>query len=261
MKISITIPAYNEEKRIGRTLEEYGKFFEMKKKSKEIEDFEIIVVINNTSDRTEEVVKEKIKVIREIRHLNFKKGGKGFAIIEGFKDALKRDSDLMGFVDADMATSPEAFYSLSKNINGYDGIIASRAVHGSKVYQKKSFIRIFASRVLNFLVRVFFLLPYRDTQCGAKIFRKRCIENIINRVGMTQWAFDIDLIYQAKKIGFRIKEFPTLWSDRDYSKLNVKKHSIQMLLAIIQLRILNSPFKRSWKFFRPVAGLIWRLVK
>src|SRR3989344_8183585 len=110
MKISIIIPAYNEEKRIGRTLEEYLKFFSIKKKQEKIRNFEILVVINNTKDRTEEIVKEKQKKCMELRYLNFKQGGKGFAITEGFKDALKRDNKLIGFVDADMSTSPEEYF-------------------------------------------------------------------------------------------------------------------------------------------------------
>ena len=98
MKVSIVIPAYNEEKRIGNTLEKYIKFLRDKKVK-----FEILIIINNTTDNTEKVVKNYMKRFPEIRYLNFQQGGKGFAVIEGFKDALKRDNDLIGFVDADNA--------------------------------------------------------------------------------------------------------------------------------------------------------------
>ncbi|MEK6827619.1 MAG: glycosyltransferase, partial [Nanoarchaeota archaeon] len=98
--ISIVIPAYNEEKRIGKILENYGAFFEKKKKGREISDFEILIVINNTKDNTEEVVKKFAKKYSEIRFIRFEKGGKGFAITEGFKDALKNEKNkLIGFVD------------------------------------------------------------------------------------------------------------------------------------------------------------------
>ena len=108
MKICIVIPAYNEEKRIGKTLEEYGAFF-TNLKNKDFQ-YQILVVINNTKDKTEEVVKNISKKYKEINYLNLKPGGKGFAIIEGFKWAIKKDFDLIGFVDADIATGPEAFF-------------------------------------------------------------------------------------------------------------------------------------------------------
>jgi dolichyl-phosphate beta-glucosyltransferase len=106
--ISIVIPAYNEEKRIRNTLEEYYLFFKEKKNNGEIKNFEMLVVLNACKDNTIEIVKEYQKKYQEIRFLDFEQGGKGFAITEGFKDALNRENDLIGFVDADMATSPIA---------------------------------------------------------------------------------------------------------------------------------------------------------
>lgn len=259
-KVSIIIPAYNEERRIGNTLGSYGRFFQ-KLGRKKLIDTEILVVINNTKDRTEEIVRRYQKKYKMISYLNLKPGGKGLAIIEGFKDALKRKNNFIGFVDADMATSPEAFYALVKNIGNNYGIIASRYVPGAEVNPKQRFSRIFVSRVFNILIKFLFLLNYKDTQCGAKLFRRMAIEKIINSLGMTQWAIDIDLLYNLKKKNLSIIEFPTIWSDKTASTLNVKKASIQMFFAIIQLRILNSPLRRTWKFFEPVVGIIWRIVK
>jgi len=259
-KISIIIPAYNEEKRIGNTLNEYEKFFKNLKKQKKI-DFEIIVVINNTSDKTPEIVKKYSKKYKEIRFLNFKQGGKGFAIIQGFKYALKRKNDLIGFVDADMSTSPEEYYKLILGINGFDGIIANRYSKDSFIKPKQPIKRILVSRIGNFIIRNLFLFPYRDTQCGAKIFKRKPIKDILPSLGITQWAFDIDLLYQLRKKGFKIKQNKTKWEDKEGSKLNLKKASLQMFLAIIQLRIINSPFKKLLKPLKYPIGLIWRIVR
>ena len=87
MKISIIIPAYNEEKRIGNTLQVYSAYFESIRKLKSL-DYEILVSINNTTDKTLEIVKKFQKKDKRIIYLNLPKGGKGYAIIEGFKDAL-----------------------------------------------------------------------------------------------------------------------------------------------------------------------------
>ena len=149
-KVSIIIPAYNEEKRIGRILEEYCKFF---KKKKEI--IEIIVVLNACKDDTLKIVKEFQKKFKEIRFLDFERGGKGFAIIEGFKEALKKDSELIGFVDADMATPPNAFYGLIRNIKSYGGIIANRWDKRSKV-GPRTFFRKLLSKWGNLIIRSLF---------------------------------------------------------------------------------------------------------
>ncbi len=260
-KVSIIIPAYNEEKRISATLGEYGKFFKELKKKKLI-DFEILVVINRTTDNTEAVVKKLQKEFKEIRCLNFEQGGKGFAIIEGFKDSLTRNNDLIGFVDADNATSPEAFSEIVRKSKHYGGVIASRYVKGSTVYPKQSIKRIVGSRIFNILIRSMLQLPYRDTQCGAKIFKRNAIALAIPKLKMSKWAFDVDLLYCVHKRGFKIKEISTRWSDREDSKIDFLKNGIMMALAIIRLRILNSLLKKTIKFYdKIISKFIWKIFK
>lgn len=238
-KLCIIIPAYNEEKRISKTLEEFGNFFLNLKKEGKLET-EIIVVINNTKDRTEEIVKQQKKKFKSITYLNFKRGGKGFAIIEGFKHALKmKNVGLIGFVDADLATSPEAFYDLVLNIKDYDGVIASRYLPESRVNPKQTFNRILVSRIFNLLIRALLFLPYKDTQCGAKVFKRKAIEAIIDKIAVTEWAFDVDLLYQMKKAKENIKEYPTVWADKEYSKINFMNAGPKMALSVIKLRFKN----------------------
>lgn len=238
MKISIIIPAYNEEKRIENTLKEYGNFFQNLKKQK-ILDFEILVVINNTTDNTEKIVRKFSKKYKYIRYLNLKPKGKGFAVKEGFKYSLKRKSDLIGFVDADMSISPKAFYCLFKNISENDGIIASRWIKGAKATER-TWTRKITSKTFNFIATSLFFLSYKDIQCGAKIFKKKVIEEIVYELNTTGWAFDVDLLYLCKKHGFKIKEYPSVWEDKDGSKIKgLFKTSIQMLFDIIKLRFSN----------------------
>ncbi len=260
MKVSIVLPAHNEEKRIVRTLEEYIGFFHEKKKKKEIDDFELLVVINNTYDKTEEIVKKLSKKYREIKYLNFKQGGKGFAIIEGFKEALKKDGDLIGFVDADMATSPAEYFKLIKGIGNYDAIIASRYVEGA-VVPKRKFKRVILSRAGNFVVRILFMMNYKDTQLGAKVLKRNAIKSILPELGITNWAFDIDLLYTLKRKGFKTKEFPTLWEEKSDSKLNIKRDSTRFFFAALRLRMLNSHARRFWQIISPIAGRVWRAIK
>lgn len=259
MDLSIIIPAYNEEKRIGSTLQAYGSFFEKIRKSSGL-NYEILVVINNTKDKTEEVVKTYRKKNKRIKFLNLKRGGKGYAVIEGFKDALSKSSNLIGFVDADLATSPESFYDLVRKINGYDGILASRYLKGSKNTPTMTFRRLFVSRIFNFIIRSLFLMTYRDTQCGAKLFKAEALKKTLTSLGMTQWAFDIELLYELSNKSYQIKEIPTVWKDIEGSKLRVVKTSLQMLLSIIQLRIIKSPFRKFLRPFKPMVMFIWKFL-
>jgi glycosyltransferase involved in cell wall biosynthesis len=256
MRLSIVIPVYNEEKRIGGTLEAYGNYF----RGKGV-DFEILTVLNNCHDKSIEIIKEAQKKFKEIKYLEFGPGGKGFAIIEGFKDAAERSNDLIGFVDADSSTSPEAFYDLVLNIKNHDGIIASRYIKGGVIIRKQTFQRILASRVFNLMVRILFFMNYRDTQCGAKLFKGKVASQLAQQASETQWAIDIDLLHLAKKNKFRIKEQPTIWEDKDFSNIKLEKASIQMFFAILQLRLKSSRFKRMVDVIRPIREGIHNVIR
>jgi len=238
MKVAVVMPARNEEKRIPRTLEAFLSYF--KKIKKQGIDCELIVVLNACTDNTLGAVK-KFSKNKQLRILNFKQGGKGFAILEGFKDALKRENAFIGFVDADLATSPEAYYDLIKGIKEYDGAIASRGVEGAVV--KTNLTRGITHKGFNFLVRSILFLNFKDTQCGAKLFKRKAVEQVIDEIGLTQWAFDIDLLYRIKKKGFKIKEIPTTWNNIEGSKINLIKTPFKMFSGIMRLRLKNSPFK------------------
>ena len=230
------MPAYNEEKRIGNTLQLYLDYFE-RKLSK---DFEIYVVVNNTKDDTVAVVEKFMKRHKQLNYGDIKERiGKGGAVIYGLKHVK---GDYIGFVDADASTPPEAFYDLYEKINNYDGIVASRWIKGAKVSPKQTFTRRVASRGFNLIVRVLFGLNIRDTQCGAKLFTKKAAKNVVDDLGITKWAFDVDLLYLLKKKGYNVIEIPTTWHDQAGSKLNVKRVSFEMFLAIIRLRLVYSPF-------------------
>jgi len=256
-RLSIVIPAYNEERRIGATLEAYSSFFEGLRNEKKL-DYEILVVINGTTDRTEEIVREFCASNKRIRYLNFRQGGKGFAVIEGFKDALKRDNDLIGFVDADMATLPEDFYELVKKIRGWPGAIASRYVRGAIIDPKPTFQRLIAKRVFNMWIRAWLFLPYRDTQCGAKVFRRDIVEIFLPELKMSGWAFDVDILYCLKRKGIKLLEIPTNWSDRGYATINFWQAGPKMTLAVLRLRLLNSHFKDLVKIYDIFSNFSWR---
>lgn len=252
-KLGIVVPAHNEEKRIERTLKDYSKYFEEERRNKSL-DYKLLIVINKTTDKTKDIVLRYKKKNSRIDFLDLSRGGKGNAVIQGFKRFLEDSSyDFIGFVDADMSTGPKELHRLvlvlEKKSRKIDGIIASRYLKGAKVKPKPTFARIISSRLFNSAIRSILLMPYKDTQCGAKIFTKRSLNKVINSIGMTYWAFDLDLLYNLRKKGFKIREEPTLWSDREYSKINFLRSGPWMMLAVIRLRILNSPLRRGIRIY------------
>lgn len=237
MKLSIVIPAYNEEQRLPPTLEAYLAYFEPRYGDA----FELVVVVNGSRDGTERVARAQmpghpaIRVIVEPRAI-----GKGGAIMMGFAAAT---GDLVGFVDADGATPPEAFDDLARNIGNAGAIIASRWFKESVVHPPQPLKRRVASRIFNFFVRWFFKVKIRDTQCGAKVLTRDAVRAVLPVIGITRWAFDVDLLFKLRRAGYRIVEHPTVWHDVGGSQLNISKASVEMFVAIVRLRLLYSPFK------------------
>ena len=220
MKISIIIPAYNEEGRIEKTVRTYHNFFSEKNVS-----FELVVVLNGCADNTIGVI-ERVRndlTTNTIVIIDMQQAGKGLAIKAGFANALVRDNDLIGFVDADMATAPEAFYDLVTNIGDNDGIIASRYMPGAQIFPPRPAYKRYGSRIIyEPFVWLLFGLSYYDLQCGAKLFKRSVLEHITPQLTVTQWAFDVELLYLCKKAGYTIKEIPTVWHDQADSKLTLR---------------------------------------
>ena len=231
MKFSLIIPAHNEESRIGKTLKDYLDYF--------AKETEVIVVLNACQDETLAVVKEKQKKFPNIRIIDIKEAiGKGGAVRAGFRQA---GGDLIGFVDADGATSPEEYNKLIQSMAaGADGAIASRYIAGAKA--KRTHLRNIIGLTFHFLQKILFWLPYRDTQCGAKVFRKELIKRILPELKVNNMVFDIEILVWLKKYGYKIKEVPTVWEEKESSALlgsplKLFRNSLNMLITLIKLRL------------------------
>lgn len=250
IKYSIVIPAYNEEHRIPAMLQSYADYYCAGR-----DDTELIVVVNGSTDRTEDIARgfasqyERISVLVEPRRV-----GKGVAVIMGIK-AIR--GEYGGFVDADGATSPEAFEDLIKHRDDADCIIASRYMEGSIAEPRQPLSRRVASRAFNLLVRIMFGLRLTDTQCGAKLVKDSALEAVLPQLGRTQWAFDVDLLFQLKRSGFTIKEIPTVWRDVAGSKLKVVSASCTMFVAMCRMRLVHSPFKWVVTLYNKTVGRIF----
>ncbi|MEM3841226.1 MAG: glycosyltransferase [Candidatus Micrarchaeaceae archaeon] len=242
MKVFIIIPARNEERRIAKTLDDYGKF------AKKFGNIKIIVVSEST-DGTNKTVMEAASKYGNIKLIEAREGaGKGGAIMKGFRHALGAGGEFIGFADADDAVTSRQFLKLVKTLETnteLDGVIASRYVKGGRIIGKIGLARKIASRAYNILVRLLFRVGFKDTQCGAKVFRSSAIRAVMHLIDITGMSFDINLLYEMKLKGFNINEVGIDYVQRNEgTRVHIIRNSPQMLLAALGFRTYKSRFAK-----------------
>ncbi len=258
LHFTLLIPAYNEEERIAGTLKEYAEHFRLNFSGC----VKILVILNGCRDATLDVVHTWARRFPEIEVIEFKAPiGKGGALIEGLK--LAPETDIIGYTDADGATPPDAMLSLLRKCYDHDGVIGSRWLPESKLHQAQTLTRRFASRVFHRIVHTLFRLGFKDTQCPAKVFKKEAIVQIHDGLMIADLAFDVNLLYLLKRNGFKVIEVGTEWTDKLGSKVTqtLFRSSLTMLLSVIRLRLVYSPFRNWMPYFRPVEAWIYKKLR
>jgi len=235
--ISIVIGAYNEEKRIKKSLMEIHHYFKRK-----LQDFEIIVVNDGSTDHTEEVLREIAWPMPELRNIGYSLNrGKGFALRTG---VLFSRGDLVLISDADLSTPIEEIEKLAPFIasEGYGIAIGSRALPLSKIIEKQPWWRQGMGKIFNKLVKMVVLSEFQDTQCGFKLFRGQVARRLFDELKTDRFAFDVEILARAKKKGCRIAEVPVKWINSAQSKVNPIVDSLTMIkdLVKIKLALMNS---------------------
>lgn len=231
MNISVVIPAYNEEKRIGPTLRQVTAFLQ-----KHFDSYEIIIIDDCSDDRTDEVVSEyKEHNVRVIRNDTNK--GKGYSVKRGIQNARY---PLVLFTDSDLSTPIEELERFIQHINdGYDIVIASRNLKGSTIKVEQPFYRQVLGKTFPLLVNLLILKGFKDTQCGFKLFRTDAAKKIIELQTFERFSFDVELLFIAIKNGFKVKEAPVVWIDRKGTKVNPLTDGFSMLIDLFKIRYNN----------------------
>ncbi len=244
----LLIPAYNEERRIEPVLRDYGHYFQKNYAGK----FQLVIVLNGCRDNTRGVVERVAQEFPCLSLIEFRDPiGKGGALIEGLKLAPR--CDVIGYVDADGATPPQALHDLVRRIGEADCVIGSRWLPGAVLHVEQTGKRQFASRVFHFIVGTLFQMGIKDTQCGAKVMKREAVEKIHSRLLIADMAFDINLLYSLKRAGYRILEVPTEWTDKLGSKVTLFRTSLTMFLSVIRIRLIYWPWL--YKCLRPLSPL------
>ena len=217
--ISIIVPAYNEEARLKDTLREIDHYL----KARELT-CEVIVVDDGSSDQTAGIAKTFASHCAEhcsVRLLtNERNRGKGFSVRRGMLESKGRYALL---TDADLSSPIDEMLKLEARVTDgtHDIAIGSRDVPGSNVEIHQSWLRENAGRVFNRIVRLSTGLPYRDTQCGFKLFKMDTCRALFQRQKLERFAFDVELLYLAKKWGLKAVEVPVVWRHAEGSKVRL----------------------------------------
>jgi dolichyl-phosphate beta-glucosyltransferase len=229
--LSVVVPAYNEEARIGQTLERMHAYF-----ASQSFPVEILVVDDGSSDSTPKLVEEATRRFPEIRLLSYEGNrGKGHAVRFGI---LRAKGDRILFSDADLATPIEELEKLSAKLDaGADIAIGSRDMVGSQLEKRQSFVREFGGKTFNKLVQLMAVPGIHDTQCGFKLFTRDAAQKIFPLCQVDHFAFDVELLYLALKVfGLRVAETPVRWAHQEGSKVRFARDAWRMLKTLFRIR-------------------------
>ncbi|PJE50800.1 MAG: hypothetical protein COV29_03605 [Candidatus Yanofskybacteria bacterium CG10_big_fil_rev_8_21_14_0_10_36_16] len=240
MKLSIIIPAYNEENRIEKTLKSVDNYLSIQDY-----DYEILVVNDGSKDNTADVVSGLSEQIRGLRLIDNKDNhGKGWVVKQGM---LEAKGDIRLFMDADNSTTVNHIGQFWKYFSGrggsafggyegYDVVIGSRRIEGSDIAAKQPWLRDFLGGVFRLIVHTLVPLGVNDSQAGFKAFTAEATKIVFSKQTIFRWAFDVEILAIAKKSKLKIKEAPIKWINDEESKVRLKG-MIQMLLEVLQVRI------------------------
>ena len=226
--LSIIIPAYNEENRLPGTLEQVYRFLE-----KQSFPYEVVVVENGSMDRTYAIAREFAERHESFHAIQNEARAKGRAIQRGVQEAR---GEYLFMCDADLSMPIEEVGKfIPPQLPDVDVAIASREAPGSVRIHEPQYRHI-TGRVFNTMIHLLVLPGLQDTQCGFKCVRADVARDIFPYHTLTGWAFDVELLYIARRRGYRIYEIPIHWYFNADSKISVVRDSLRMFLDLLRIR-------------------------
>jgi glycosyltransferase involved in cell wall biosynthesis len=246
VRLDIVLPAHDEEHRIGPTLDAYCAAVPG-------DDVRFVVAADACCDGTCDVVGVHAAEDPRVQLREFPKLGKGGVIAAAFAAS---DADLVAFVDADGATPPRELLRLVAATGGADGAIASRRHPAAVLPARRPLARRVTSAGFAFAVRRLMRMPYADTQCGAKVLRRDVVRAVLPRLEAHDLLFDVDLLAAAREFGFRVVEVPTIWIDREGSRVRPVADTRRMGGSLLRLWARRRVAERSRGRRRPAPDAV-----
>ena len=227
--LTIIVPSYNEELRLPPSLNLIADYIAKSGRSTEV-----LVVDDGSKDRTAAVAAElrsRIPLLRVVP--NGENRGKGYSVRHGMQEAR---GEIVLFTDADLSAPIEEADKLLAALQDHDIALGSRALDRSMIAVHESPFREFAGIVFNRIVRIVLWLPFVDTQCGFKAFRRARCKIIFDQQRIERFGFDPELLYLARHHGLKAVEIPVRWAHSPATKINMMRDSIQMFLDVFTIR-------------------------
>jgi glycosyltransferase involved in cell wall biosynthesis len=216
MHLSVVIPAFNESKRIGATLEAVGSWLAAQAFASEI-----VVVDNRSTDGTADIARSYHARFPFLRVIEEKRPGKGYAVTAGM---LFATGEVRLFMDADNSTSVDHYERMRPFLDqGYDIVIGSLAVPGAQIVRGggEPPWRVVLGKLGNLWIQLWAVPGIWDTQRGFKVFSAAAANTIFNRMTTFGWGFDVEVLAIARARGFRIKEVPVTWNNPPDTRVNI----------------------------------------
>ncbi len=227
---SIVIPAYNESARLRATLEKVLGYVRA-----QAWDAEVIVVNDGSRDNTADIVREFMQSNPALRLVeNPGNRGKGYSVRNGMLNARGR---IVLFSDADLSSpieeAPKLFQALEA---GADVAIGSRWLRAEMQTQRQPLHRQLFGRIFNLLLRLTLGLQFKDTQCGFKAFKQPAAKAIFPLQKIERWGFDPEILFLARKLGYKVKEVPVLWGHSGGARINPIVDGARMFQEMLHIR-------------------------
>ena len=227
--LSIIVPSYNEELRLPASLEKIASYIRDNRPNTEV-----LVVDDGSTDGTAAVAESWRDRIPQLRVLsNGSNRGKGYSVRHG---SLEAKGEIILFTDADLSSPIEEGEKLFAALQSYDVAIGSRAVDRSLIEVHESVFRELAGIIFNRIVRIILWLPFVDTQCGFKAFRRERCRIIFEQQTIERFGFDPELLYLARHHGLSTEEVPVRWAHSPATKVSMMRDSVQMFLDVFIIR-------------------------
>jgi dolichyl-phosphate beta-glucosyltransferase len=251
--LGIVLPAYNEEARMGPALDELFDYLRAESGSSIPERIDVLVVDDGSTDGTADLVRARPEFVAgharpiadtvSLRLMTTPHGGKGSAVRAGM---LAADGELLVFADADMATPPDQLPKLVQALGAADFALGSRIQpDGSDMRASQPHFRRLVGRLFRFAAQLWVTGPIRDTQCGFKGFRSDAARDLFGRLRIVSIVFDADLIYLARRRGYRIAVVPVEWADRRGSRMAARPRlAVRVAWDLVRIRFVHGRIRR-----------------
>jgi dolichyl-phosphate beta-glucosyltransferase len=230
--LSIVIPAFNEARRLPASLEKLAGFCEALTFP-----YEVLVVVEKSNDGTLQIASGITSKQANFHVIdNRVQRGKGYAVRSGM---LRARGEFVFYMDADLSVPPgeiTAFLGYFESNPSVDLLVGNRQHPGSDIIIRQNWLRQKMGQTFNVILRGLAPVTIRDTQCGFKAFRARAVREIFSRQQLDGFAFDVEVLLLAEKLGIKSADLPVRWFNSTESKVRIVRDSLRMFLDVIRIR-------------------------